>query len=101
MDQITQNLKKPLGKRGQTNIVNLFIVLIIVGALGLVSVLVHSKLSSAINQDSFTAGENSTVAQIKTNTLDSYELGSTGMIILAVSAIIVIIGGLGAAFGRR
>ena len=75
-------------------IVSLFLALMVIGILQLVSVLTVSKVSSNIDQSSFTAAENTTVATLKTNTLDSFELGGTAQIVLAAATIIAAVFGL-------
>ena len=69
-------------------IISLFIVLMIVGILQLVSVLTTSKVAANIDQSSFTAAENATVATMKTTNLEALELGSTAQTVLAAGVII-------------
>lgn len=64
------------------------ITLVTAAILFLIGVLIFSQVSGKIPQDDMTAAENTTIEQIRSTTLDSFELGVIGLIVLAAVLII-------------
>ena len=97
------NLKKliektPLAKNKKAQAIGireLVTTLAVAGILFIVGVLIFSKVDSAIDTSSFTAGQNSTVATIRTTVLDSFELGVISLIVLAAVVILGVLFALG------
>ena len=66
----------------------LFTTLVVAGILAIVGVLIFSEVDNSINQDSFTAAQNTTVTNIEDTVLDSFELGIIALIVLAAVVIL-------------
>lgn len=75
----------------------LFTTLVVAGILAIVGVLIFSEVDSSINQDDFSSAQNTTVTNIETTVLDSFELGIIALIVLAA---VVILGTLFMLGGR-
>ena len=75
-------------------IIGLFIALMVIGILQMVSVLTTSKVASSIDQSSFTALQNTTYANLQTNTYNSYALGGTAQLVLAAMTIVATVFGI-------
>ena len=76
-------------KKGQAiGLRELFTTLVVAGILAIVGVLIFSQVNSAINQDSFTTSQNTTVTNIQDTVLDAFELGIIALIVLAAVVIL-------------
>ena len=94
-----KNKKGQMGGAAMT-IIFAFVALAVIGVIQLVGVLITSKVSANIDQSTFTAAENSTVATLKANNLDAFELGGTGQIVYAASVVILSVFGIIVMFQR-
>lgn len=98
-----------LNKKGQVQgqgmaIVSLFIIITIATAVMFVSMLVNSKIKASIDRSSFTADQNSTIAEAETTSNDAFSLGFTSLLVLAAVVILSAIAGMAMMFygmGRR
>src|SRR3990167_8174816 len=77
-----------------------FVALAVIGVIQLIGVMITSKVSANIDQSGFTAAENATVANLKANNLDAFELGGTGQIVYAASVVILSVFGIIVMFRR-
>lgn len=73
----------------------LFVTLAVAGVIAIVGLLIFSNVTASINQDSFSAAQNTTAAKIKDTTLDSFELGVIALIVLAAVVILATVYMLG------
>ena len=79
-------------KRAQAmGVRELFTVLATAGIIAIVGLLIFSNVTASINQDSFTANQNATATKIKDTTLDAFELGVVGLIVLAAVVILSVV----------
>jgi hypothetical protein len=86
---------KALDKRAQVGGVTTMIIAIVVGAvLFMIGIYINSKVASSINTNSFSAAENTTFANVKTNVLAGFDLGTIVFIVLAASVIIGVVIGM-------
>lgn len=92
-NDLFRNRKAQEGGVGMA-IVFAFIVLAVIGVIQLVAVLITSKVSANIDQDSFTTEENTTTANLKANNLSSFELGGTAQIVFAATVILLSVFGI-------
>ena len=82
-------------------IIGLFLVLTILAVLQQVALLTTSKVSANIDKGQFTTAQNTTIANLEQNNLDSFELGGTAQIVLGASIILAAVIGLIVAFKGR
>jgi hypothetical protein len=75
-------------------IIGLFIALMVIGILQMVSVLTTSKVAASIDQSGFTTLQNTTYANLQTNTYNSYSLGGTAQLVLAAMTIVATVFGI-------
>jgi len=86
---------KKLDKKAQVGGVTSMIIAIVVGAvLFMVGRYINSKVSSSINTNDFSTTENTTFANVKSNVLTGFDLGTIVFIVLAASVIIGVVIGM-------
>lgn len=78
-------------KKGQIGIREMIGTLIVGAVLFMVGMFTYSKVSGSIDQGSFTAAENTTMTNVRTNVLAGFDLGTISFIVLAAGTIIAII----------
>lgn len=88
MKQLTEMKKK--GQMG-FGFVAIVMTIAVVAILLLVVILVFSKVGGSIPQTGFTAAENSSVANVKSTTLDAIDLVTIGLVVLAALGIIAVV----------
>jgi hypothetical protein len=79
------------GKKGQIGIREMIGTLIVGAVLFMVGMFTYSKVSSSIDQGGFSAAENTTMTNVRTNVLAGFDLGTISFIVLAAGTIIAII----------
>ena len=95
----SKNRKGQMGGAAMA-IIFAFVALAVIGVIQLIGVMITSKVSANIDQSGFTAAENATVANLKANNLDAFELGGTGQIVYAASVVILSVFGIIVMFRR-
>jgi len=64
------------------------VTLVIAATVLMVGILVYSEIADSIDNSDFTTAENTTLANIKSTTLDAYDLAVVGLIVLAAVAVL-------------
>ena len=82
-------------KKAMMGVRELFTLLATGGVIALVGLLIFANVSANINQDSFTAAQNTTATKIKDTVLDSFELGVIAFIVIAAVVILAAVYALG------
>jgi len=97
MKRLVENTPLAKSKKAQAGIGirELVTTLAVAGILFIVGVLIFSKVDSAIDTTDFTAAQNTTVENIRTTVLDSFELGVISLIVLAAVVILGVLFALG------
>ena len=88
-------------RKGQMAGVGVALALLIFGAVLLTGIFAYAKIAAAIPTSSFTADENTTFADVKTNILSGFDLASIGLITLAIGAVVVGLVSLGRYVGGQ
>ena len=96
MKKLLEGMPLARSKKAQAiGIRELVTTLAVAGILFIVGVLIFSKVDAAIDTSTFSSAQNSTVANIRTTVLDSFELGVISLIVLAAVVILGVLFTLG------
>ena len=84
-------LKLNISKGGQAT--GAIMGIVVVGAMLAIGLLVNSKIFGAINQDTFTAAENTTLTNVRTNVNTGFDVGSIIPIVLVFAVVVALFAG--------
>lgn len=78
-------------KYGQAGLTGIVATLIVVAVMLFIATKINSEVGSSIDRSGFTTAENTTYDNISTTTLDSFDLVTVALIVLAASGILAIV----------
>lgn len=78
-------------RKGQAGLTAIVATLIVVGVMLFIAVKINSEVGTSIDRSGFTTAENTTYNNISTTVLDSFDLTTVALIVLAASGILAIV----------
>lgn len=88
---MTTMTKMSWQRKGQSNLSGIVMTLVVVSVLLYIGIKITSEVGDSIDRDGFTATENTTYENVTSTTLDSIDLTTVALIVLAASGILFIV----------
>ena len=88
---MTTMTKMSWQRKGQSNLSGIVMTLVVVSVLLYIGIKITSEVGDSIDRGGFTATENTTYENVTSTTLDSIDLTTVALIVLAASGILFIV----------